>query len=69
MYSPEIKPTQVMRLYKLKVLLASVGIKKPMTVLVSNALDSYIPKMKRVVIKNRKTLSVNSNNHIKFKEV
>ena len=44
MYSPKIEPTQVRKLYLLKISLASIGITKPMTEIVKEALDQYIPE-------------------------
>lgn len=44
MYSPKIKENQVRQLYKLKVSLAAIGIRKPMTDMVREALDKYIPE-------------------------
>jgi hypothetical protein len=45
MYSPKIHPLLVRRLYLLKVSYASIGISKPMTEIVAEALDKYIPEM------------------------
>jgi hypothetical protein len=44
MYSPKIHPLLVRRLYLSKVSYASIGISKPMTEIVAEALDKYIPE-------------------------
>lgn len=43
MYSPKIHPTQIRKLYLLKISYASIGINKPMTEIVAEALDRHIP--------------------------
>lgn len=45
MYSPKIDYTQVRKLYLLKVSYASIGISKPMTEIVREALERYIPEV------------------------
>jgi histidinol phosphatase-like enzyme len=49
MYSPKIEENLVMRLYALKVAYAKIGIRKPMTKIVADALNKYIPKAEREV--------------------
>lgn len=44
MYSPNISPEQVEKLYLLRESLAKEGIKKPITVLVKEALEKYLKK-------------------------
>lgn len=51
MYSPKIHPEQVRRLYLLKVSYASIGINKPMTEIVAEALDEYIPEKVEEILK------------------
>lgn len=45
MYSPKIHPLLIRKLYLLKVSYASIGISKPMTKIVAEALDKYIPEI------------------------
>ena len=51
MYSPKIHPQQVRRLYLLKVSYATIGINKPMTEIVAEALDSHIPEKADEILK------------------
>lgn len=51
MYSPKIHPTQVRKLYLLKVSYASIGIKKNMTEIVEEALDRHIPNKVDEILK------------------
>ena len=51
MYSPKIENTQVRRLYLLKMSYASLGINKPMTEIVKEALDKYIPEKADEILK------------------
>lgn len=44
MYSPQIEPMLVRKLYLLKMSYTSIGINKPMTKIVEEALEEYIPK-------------------------
>jgi hypothetical protein len=44
MYSPKIEPEQIKKLYLLKMSYAALRIKKPMTKMVREALDDYLPK-------------------------
>ena len=44
MYSPKIDSKLVRKLYLLKMSYASLGITKPMTKIVKDALDEHIPK-------------------------
>lgn len=44
MYSPRIEEDQVRKLYQLKISFAALGISKPMTEMVREALDKYIPE-------------------------
>lgn len=45
MYSPKIEENLVRKLYLLKMSYTSVGINKPMTDMVKEALEEYIPKV------------------------
>jgi len=56
MYSPKIENTQVRRLYLLKMSYASLGINKPMTEIVKEALDKYIPEKADEILKAGGTL-------------
>lgn len=58
MYSPKIHPVTVRRLYLLKISYASIGITKPMTVLVQEALDKYIPEKVDEILKSGVTIFV-----------
>ena len=44
MYSPKIEPKLVRKLYLLKQSYVSLGITKPMTEIIKEALDEFIPK-------------------------
>jgi hypothetical protein len=44
MYSPKINPVLVRKLYLLKVSYATIGVTKPMTDIVADALEKYIPE-------------------------
>jgi hypothetical protein len=44
MYSPKIDSVNVRKLYLLKMSYASLGVRKPMTEIVKEALDKYIPE-------------------------
>ena len=44
MYSPKIEEKFVRKLYLLKISYIGLGIRKPMTEMVKEALDEYIPK-------------------------
>ena len=46
MYSPKISPEMVERLYYLREELARKGIRKPITVLVREAIDEYLKRLK-----------------------
>ena len=50
MYSPKIQPLQVRRLYLLKVSYASINVNKPMTRIVQDALEEYIPKEAKKIL-------------------
>ena len=52
MYSPKIIPRQVRKLYLLKKSYLSLGINKPMTNIVRNAVDEYIPKAVEEILKS-----------------
>jgi len=56
MYSPKIGYGQVRRLYLLKVSYATIGITKPMTEIVKEALDKYIPEKVDEILKAGGTL-------------
>jgi len=47
MYSPKIEESLVRKLYALKVGYAGIGIKKPMTEIVKEALTGHIPKAEK----------------------
>jgi hypothetical protein len=49
MYSPKIEKNLVIRLYALKIKYAKIGIKKPMTVIVKDALNRHIPKAEQEI--------------------
>lgn len=44
MYSPNIDPEQIKKLYLIKMSYAALRIKKPMTEMVREALEDYLPK-------------------------
>ncbi len=50
MYSPKIDPGQVRKLYLLKASYAAMGINKPMTEMVGEALEEYIPGAARRIL-------------------
>lgn len=50
MYSPKIDPEQIKKLYLLKVSYAALRIKKPMTEIVREALDDYLPKAAKEIV-------------------
>lgn len=56
MYSPKINPEHVRKLYLLKASLVSVDVNKPMTELVREALDDYIPKTAQKILNAGGTL-------------
>ena len=56
MYSPKIEPDQVRKLYLLKMSYISLEISKPMTEMVREALDGYIPKTVKEILKSGGTL-------------
>ena len=51
MYSPKIDERQVRKLYFLKISFTSIGISKPMTELVKEALEKYIPEKVNEILK------------------
>jgi len=51
MYSPKIHSTMVRKLYLLKVSYASIGVTKPMTQIVADALEKYIPEKVDEILK------------------
>ena len=51
MYSPKINADQVRKLYFLKMSYASLGLNKPMTEIVKEALDKYIPEKAKEIRK------------------
>ncbi len=51
MYSPKIHPWLVRKLYLLKVSYATIGVNKPMTQIVAEALDKYIPEKVDEILK------------------
>lgn len=56
MYSPEIKPEMVRKLYLLKMSYPSIGINKPMTEMVKEALNEYIPKATKEILSSGGTI-------------
>ena len=56
MYSPKIDEKLVRKLYLLKMSYVSLEVKKPMTEMVKEALDEYIPKAVKEILKSRGTL-------------
>lgn len=52
MYSPKIEPRHVRQLYLLKLAYARLGITKPMTQITREALDEYIPKAGKEIVKS-----------------
>ena len=52
MYSPKIESQQVRKLYLLKMSYVSLGINKHMTEIVSEALNEYIPKAVKEILKS-----------------
>lgn len=51
MYSPKIDERQVRKLYLLKISFTSIGISKPMTKMVKEALEKYIPEKVNEILK------------------
>ena len=51
MYSPKIYPEQVEKMYKIRCVYAAIGENKPMTSMVAEALELYLPKKLREVNK------------------
>ena len=58
MYSPQIPPYYVTRLYLLKIAYARLGICKPMTAIVRQALDDYIPKAVKEILRSDPNLHI-----------
>lgn len=56
MYSPKIESQQVRKLYLLKMSYVSLGVNKHMTEMVSEALNEYIPKSVKEILKSGGTL-------------
>jgi hypothetical protein len=52
MYSPRVEPRQVRKLYLLKMSYAGLGMNKPMTEIVREALDEYMPKAFKEILKS-----------------
>ena len=52
MYSPKIDPKLVRKLYLLKMSYGSLGINKPMTEIVKDALDEHIPKTSKEILES-----------------
>ena len=52
MYSPKIDPEQVRKLYLLKMSYVSLGISKPMTKIVEEALDDHIAKATKEILES-----------------
>ena len=55
-YSPKIEPEQVRKLYLLKMSFVSLDVSKPMTAMVREALNEYIPKAVKEILKSGGTL-------------
>ena len=56
MYSPRIDEKHVRKLYLLKMSYVSLEVRKPMTEMVKEALDDYIPKTVKEILKSGGTL-------------
>ncbi len=56
MYSPKIEPEQIKKLYLLKMSYAALGIKKPMTEMVREALNDYLPKAAKQITSSGGTI-------------
>ena len=57
MYSPKIEPIQVRKLFFLKMSLRTIGINKPMTKIVRDALDEFIPRKANEILNSNGTLA------------
>jgi len=68
MYSPKIDSVNVRKLYLLKMSYASLGISKPMTEIVREALGKYIPEKADEILKAGGVL-LNPDEILKKKEV
>lgn len=56
MYSPKIESEQVRKLYLLKMSFVSLEVTKAMTQMVREALDEYIPRVVKEILKSGGTL-------------
>jgi len=56
MYSPKIEPEQIKKLYLLKMSYAALRIKKPITEMVREALDDYLPKAEKQITSSGGTI-------------
>lgn len=56
MYSPQIEPELVRKLYLLKMSYMSIGKNKPMTEIVREALNEYIPKVVKEILSSGGTI-------------
>jgi hypothetical protein len=56
MYSPKIYPDQVRKLYLLKMSFSSLGLNIPMTEMVREAIDRYVPEKVNEILKAGGTL-------------
>ena len=56
MYSPRIDEKHVRKLYLLKMSYISLNVKKPMTEMVKEALNEYIPNAVKAILKSGGTL-------------
>ena len=56
MYSPKIEPKQIRKLYLLKMSYGSLGVNKPITEMVREALSRYIPKITRQILSSGGTI-------------
>lgn len=60
MYQPKIQDLQIRKLYLLKQSLVSIGISKPITEIVSDAIDEYLPKCIKQIERKNGTLLCSS---------
>ena len=50
MYSPKIDESRIRKLYLLKISYAGLGMRRPMTEMVREALDDYLPKAEKQIM-------------------
>lgn len=56
MYSPKLEEKTVRKLYLLKMSYVSLGINKPMTKIVEEALNEYLPKVVKEILSSGGTI-------------